>query len=573
MLKNDYEYISRKMYRGKYVSYTLRHNNKPIIMDTKRVKELLASGFKINGLLLTSDNRIVLRTKGKTTVPAFESYVGDSLRVFTRTAISMVKNNRAFVSELISNIQRFPNYILSVSGLRNTGKTVGMLCAIAALDLYDSAVFININVNSSKELDGRELFEYISTHFADKKYVFIDEATYISNFVNSALSYYNNLSVLGTCVIFSGTNSLALKLARDSVLYHRTLFTYTTFMPYSDAKSTMNMSFKDYVVNGGIYEPVTLHTIDETVTYLSTSIVDNIISSLNHNTPYINRYKALLNISDEKLLVIVLTVLLEISFHLIDKPRNGINIKFISSQLSNSQTTRDTLISIAHSILGIKSVTNPTFEEYSATIRALVDLQLIAPVSNCVNGSDIIYYIVNPAMFNQVVTKLISEFQRLNLLTQPINMGIKYGFLLESVVACHLINATRYRESTVYYYREDNKEIDIVIRDDTEALSETPFVYHLLEIKFTSSIDGTVRRTKWLNQVTELPDGVIANRYILYMGDSMTKFNAFSKDYTDISDSERLSVESLNKGTVLVPVINFISNMDKFIPFGKTARL
>ena len=66
------------------------------------------------------------------------------------------------------------------------------------------------------------------------KYVFIDEVTLISDFIDSAAILSDIYSAMGMKIVLSGTDSLGFWLAVHEELYDRTVMVHTSYIPFSE---------------------------------------------------------------------------------------------------------------------------------------------------------------------------------------------------------------------------------------------------------------------------------------------------------------------------------------------------
>jgi hypothetical protein len=119
-------------------------------------------------------------------------------------------------------------------GLRRTGKTTILLQAIS--DLADPSLakcaYIRMSrgfTYSSLDSDLKKLL------VAGYRYVFIDDITYLQDFMDSAGNLFDSYACYGMRIVLSGTFSLGFELASRSTLYEKCILCPTTFLSYREA--------------------------------------------------------------------------------------------------------------------------------------------------------------------------------------------------------------------------------------------------------------------------------------------------------------------------------------------------
>ena len=171
--------------------------------------------------------------------------------------------------------------ICALYGIRRTGKTVLMQQVIESLSDDEKSKTILITCNEDTDIHDVIVFvdEKIKKGY---NYFFIDEITYAKDFQAIGEIFSDNfVNFHNARVVVTGTDSLGLSLPSHSILYDRVLFVPTTFTTYSEYSRIMNCnSFDDYIVRGTTFYPQTYENIDTTRKYVETSIIENLISSL-----------------------------------------------------------------------------------------------------------------------------------------------------------------------------------------------------------------------------------------------------------------------------------------------------
>lgn len=206
-------------------------------------------------------------------------YTGDEL-------LNKVEKYKSFIPRiLLDEIIEYLNNkneesVLELFGLRRTGKTVLMLQAISYL------ISNNIEPNKIIYIDcinSNSIHQVINLlKGSDFEYVFIDEATYLVDFVEGSSCLCNML--FKTKCVLAGTDSLTFILS-SSNMYDRFIRLSTTFISYKDWYRINNgrTSIFDYIHNGGI-----LGSYKDCNTYINESININIKNSLANGLLYCN---------------------------------------------------------------------------------------------------------------------------------------------------------------------------------------------------------------------------------------------------------------------------------------------
>ncbi|MCR4839124.1 MAG: AAA family ATPase [Eubacterium sp.] len=136
--------------------------------------------------------------------------------------------------------------ILCLYGLRRTGKTIMMAQAIIDINDYDNCIYLFCEKGDTM----RDVHSYLRN--APQKYVFIDEATRISNFINTSSVLSDIYAFSGKRVVVAGTESLGFMIAKNDQLYNRMTLLHTTFIPYKEFHYLLGKSLDEYIMYGGM---------------------------------------------------------------------------------------------------------------------------------------------------------------------------------------------------------------------------------------------------------------------------------------------------------------------------------
>lgn len=138
-----------------------------------------------------------------------------------------------------------------IYGLRRTGKTT--LIRQLILNMTDEdmrkAAYIKIQpTDSMAELN----FDIKKLKHQGYKYIFIDEITLMSDFIDTAAILSDIYAAMGMKIILSGTDSLGFRLAENQELYDRAYNVHTTFIPFREYSRLLKKDdIDEYIRYGG----------------------------------------------------------------------------------------------------------------------------------------------------------------------------------------------------------------------------------------------------------------------------------------------------------------------------------
>lgn len=186
------------------------------------------------------------------------------------------------------------SHVCLVFGLRRTGKTTMLRQAILDMSAEDLArtAYIKVSKQDTMASINKDLKKLASRGC---KFVFIDEATLMSDFIDSASLFSDVYAAQGMKVVLSGTDSLGFWLANHEELYDRARTIHTTFIPFKEHSRLLGIDdIDEYIRYGGtlkagevdfddpdIYaEDATFRSPEHTRRYIDTAIAKNIQRSL-----------------------------------------------------------------------------------------------------------------------------------------------------------------------------------------------------------------------------------------------------------------------------------------------------
>ena len=233
--------------------------------------------------------------------------------VVTGTGLQALANSVAKYGkrDCFSTLQKFVNgsydgKICILYGLRRTGKTTLLFQMLSELPIEKTAY---IKVQTTDDMsrltkDLKVLFEL------GYRYVFIDEITLLSDFIDTAAVLSDVFSMIGMKIVVSGTDSLGFAMANRDELYDRSVTIHTSFIPFREYARLLNIcSVDSYIEYGGTlkmenmsfddpdaaFDEVAFRDDESTRKYIDTAISRNIQHTLknDHYGEYFNQLREL----------------------------------------------------------------------------------------------------------------------------------------------------------------------------------------------------------------------------------------------------------------------------------------
>lgn len=138
-----------------------------------------------------------------------------------------------------------------VFGLRRTGKTTMLRQAIGDMtpEQAKQAVYIKATTSDTMASMNRDLNNLAELGY---RYVFIDEVTLMSDFIDSAALFSDIHAAMGMKIVLSGTDSLGFWFALHQELYDRAVMIHTTFIPFREHSRLLGINdIDEYIRYGG----------------------------------------------------------------------------------------------------------------------------------------------------------------------------------------------------------------------------------------------------------------------------------------------------------------------------------
>ena len=141
--------------------------------------------------------------------------------------------------------------ICLIYGLRRTGKTtlIRQLLLSMTQEELSKSVYIKATPSDSIASINTDLKMLWQKGF---KYIFIDEVTLISDFIDSASLFSDVYAAGGMKIVLSGTDSLGFYFAANEELYDRAIMVHTTFIPFREHSRLLRTdNVHEYIRYGG----------------------------------------------------------------------------------------------------------------------------------------------------------------------------------------------------------------------------------------------------------------------------------------------------------------------------------
>ncbi len=225
-------------------------------------------------------------------------------------------------------------------GLRRTGKTTLLFQMMGEL-LSEKVAYIKIQTSDNMSNLTKDLNRLYELGY---RYVFIDEITLMSDFINTAAVLSDIFSMMGMKIVVSGTDSLGFAMANRDELYDRNVMIHTSFISFKEyARLLKIQSVDSYIEYGGTlkmenmsfddpdsaFDDVSFRDDESTRKYIDTAISRNIQHTLK-NDNYGEYFNQLRELYEQNELTNVINRIVE-----------RMNHKFLLSVVENKFKSRD----------------------------------------------------------------------------------------------------------------------------------------------------------------------------------------------------------------------------------------
>ena len=150
---------------------------------------------------------------------------------------------------------KLPGRICLLYGLRRTGKTTLLFQAINELTEEDRSHAVYIKARTTDTI--ADLDADLNLLWQNGiKYIFLDEITLLSDFIDSASMFSDVYAMMGLKIVLSGTDCLGFWFTLTQELYDRAFTIHTTFIPFREYSRILGIhDIDEYIRYGGTLLP------------------------------------------------------------------------------------------------------------------------------------------------------------------------------------------------------------------------------------------------------------------------------------------------------------------------------
>ncbi len=442
-------------------------------------------------------------------------------------------------------------------GLRRTGKTT-LLAQLLSEVPTDNTAYIKLNENNTM---GDLIDDINRLKKKGIKYLFIDEITLVSDFINTSATLSDIYCAVGMKIILSGTDSLGFAFAQNDELYDRCVTIHTSYISFREFCMLLGKkNIDEYIEYGGtlraenmkLSDPdfdkssVSFRDDETTRKYIDTAIAKNIQRSLLNNK-FGSRFSALKELYEKDELTNVINRVVEDMNH--EFVLDVVTRKFKSgdlgsarqmltrSKLSNIQTAlyridEKKVLDALKNIISVKEVNQL---EVPITDEVIAQIQIYLRELDLVKEVDVIYdtgrreirqIFTQPGMRYAIAKALVYSltndeyiqtlsFQEQDFIIQKILSDVK-GRMLEDIILYEKTRIKTEDELVFKYIDSMGGEYDMVVYNRKENS------YQLYEVKH-SSVVSFENQTKYLNNKKMFErltkgNGTLKSKIVLYTG-------------------------------------------------------
>lgn len=445
-------------------------------------------------------------------------------------------------------------------GLRRTGKTTLLLQLLGDLPI-DKCAYIKLKITDDMAKLSKDLNKLLELGY---KYVFLDEVTLLSDFINTAAILSDIYSMIGMKIIMSGTDSLGFIMADTDELYDRNIMLHTSFISFNEYYRLLNIkSIDQYIEYGGtlrkenmsydddesLLEEVSFRDDESTRKYIDSSISRNIQHTLK-NYKHGEYFNHLIDLYDNRELTNVIN-------RIVENMNHSFMLKVIESEFKSSDfgSAKELLLHdvpnnrayVLYDVDRIKIIEKlkkiiDIRETYETNVKVTIDhinqvkdyllkldLIMYSPIKY-ENGKTEDYYIFTQPGMRYSITKAltysimqdeyfctITEYDKSYIISK-IHDDIK-GRMLEDIVILELKKQNRKNKEIFKFKFNSGGEFDIVIYDKLYNNCTIYEVKHSDKIA-PNQIKNLIDKEKC--DIIEKKYGLITKKYVLYRGTQTT---------------------------------------------------
>lgn len=430
---------------------------------------------------------------------------------------------RDFVFEVEKYMESSLSKVLLVSGLRGTGKSIGVLQAMKDKD----AVYIIMEQGIPTTAD--DVMRVLRSR--KENIIVLDEYTWISNRNESELDgFLYTLASNGKRVVVTGTESLSLEALKTGPLIHRAITLHTTHMSFPEYcrlydKPMDQNTCDEYLTHGGIFENYVINNEHTMANYIEEAIIANLKG-------YVRDYRPLFD--ETQISNIIYTLLYRAVWDLM---RND-------PKLLQSKDNVDTQLALQRLGIDLES-TQISVNDIRSVADLLCSVGVLVKIPNLLNEMDNVQeelfkgyktYIVNPSLTCQFIKTVFPDYDNMNSI-----LGLVYE------ANCMVDMYFKKQETDAIYYIEskesDNYEIDIVIAGNDDLRKKQ---FYLIECKHRYKVNVYNENWSIVNgKVDEalkekFPDCEICGRFIVHPGEAGWQTHNSGKEVAIVNQDDQL---------------------------------
>lgn len=411
---------------------------------------------------------------------------------------------RDFVKTLEEYVNGPMEKVLLLSGLRGTGKTVGLLQLIPK---FNDIVYITAEQGESE--DAAAYLQVLRDR--KEKIILLDEYTWIRNRAENGLDgFFDTLVHHGKKVILTGTESMSLEALKAGALIHRAITVHTNYISFQEFCRLKNLPMTPenndvFLKTGGVFEEYAIQNYATMSNYIQTAIIDNLKRYVVSVFPKFNT---------THLTNIVYSIFYKAIRDMVDV-RIPIRDRSMASLNKLSQFGVDIDEYASLDPLEVKLVS-----DILAQVGVIVKIPNLIPreKQQRIGVKDERMYIVNPSLTWQLLLSLYDE----KMLGKSL-----LGFVYESTCVVGMYYH-KFEDDKLYFVETDGEfpfELDFVIIEAEKTDKQQAFLFeckHAYSINLNSkkAQNWTIVSGKVEDIINELnPDGEIAGRYIIHPGE------------------------------------------------------
>lgn len=280
-------YYHRYYENGKRVEKYIDFDSVDVLREKIEERKVLDKKMKE----LKKKNGIHLKKQQKIETLSFHTSIitGDKLKKIV-AAVKKYKKRECYV-QLHNFVYSDTNErVFILYGLRRTGKTTMIRQLIADMSEFDMGKTAFIQIAPKDTLaDVNKDMKLLEQN--DYKYIFIDEVTFMKDFIEGAALFSDVFATCGMKIVLSGTDSLGFMLSKSNQLYDRCILLHTTFIPYREFENVLDIKgIDEYIRYGGTMsigginynEEFAFSNTNTVNSYLDSAIAKNIQHSLQY---------------------------------------------------------------------------------------------------------------------------------------------------------------------------------------------------------------------------------------------------------------------------------------------------